>query len=210
MNDQYAAVRKQRLCYGCLGKGYAIKDCKINASGINGCTKKHSRLLHSDNQMDEGSHPVIVSASTVNQSNEVTCFLQIVHVSIQSGDNRLITYAFLNSGSTVSFIDQSVHEILRAQGADVTLNMAGIHGTKDLKTEKVPLKMRGLHSKVRLIEAFAQPSISLGNTNYNYNKLKQSFNHLSVLPNKNINLMEVGIILGQDTTSIGLQDRNTN
>ena len=48
------------------------------------------------------------------------------------------------------------------------------------------------------IEAFAHPSISLGNTNYNYNKLKQSFNHLSVLPNKSVNLMEVGIILGQD------------
>ena len=48
------------------------------------------------------------------------------------------------------------------------------------------------------IEAFAHPSISLGNTNYNYNKLKQSFNHLNVLPNKSFNLMEVGIILGQD------------
>ena len=28
VNDRYAAVRKQRLCYGCLGKGHAIKDCK--------------------------------------------------------------------------------------------------------------------------------------------------------------------------------------
>ena len=87
---------------------------------------------------------------------------------------------------------------LRAQGTDVTLNIAGIHGTKDLKTEKVPLKIKGLHSKVHSIEAFAHPSISLGNTNYNYNKLKQRFNHLSVLPNKSFNLMEVGIILGQD------------
>ena len=97
-----------------------------------------------------------------------------------------------------SFIDQNVQEKLRAQGTDVTLNIAGIHGTKDLKTEKVPLKIKGLHSKVHSIEAFAHPSISLGNTNYNYNKLKQSFNHLSVLPNKSFNLMEVGIILGQD------------
>ena len=55
----------------------------------------------------------------------------------------------------------------------------------------------GLHSKVQSIEAFAHPSISLGITNYNYIKLKQSFNHLSVLPNNGFNLMEVGIILGQ-------------
>ena len=96
------------------------------------------------------------------------------------------------------FIDQSVQEKLRAQGTGVTLNIAGIHRTKDLKTEKVPLKMKGLHSKVHSIEAFAHPSISLGNTNYNYSKLKQRFNHLSVLSNKSFNLMEVVIILGQD------------
>ena len=99
--------------------------------------------------MDEGNHAVNVSAATINQRNEVTSFLQIVPVSIQSGGNRLNTYAFLNdSGSTVSLINQSVQRKLRAQGTDATLNIAGIHGTKDLKTEKVPLKIKGLHSKV--------------------------------------------------------------
>ena len=198
VNDRYAAVRKQRLCYGCLGKGHAIKDCKVNACGINGCTKKHNRLLHSENQMDEGNHAVNVSAAIINKTNEVTSFLQIVPVSIQSGGSRLNTYAFLDSGSTVSFIDQGVQQKLGAQGTDATLNIAGIHETEDLKTEKIPLKIKGLHSKVQSIEAFAHPSISLGNTNYDYSKLKQSFNNLSVLPNKSFNLKEVGIILGQD------------
>ena len=202
LNDRYASVNKHRFCYGCLGKGHAIKDCKVNACGINGCIKKHNRLLHSENQMDDGNHAVNVSAATINQSNEVTSFPQIVPVSIQSGGNRLNTYAFLDSGSTVSFIDQSVQEKLRTQGTDVTLNIAGIHGTKDLKREMFHLKIKVLPSKVHSIEAFAHPSISLGNTNDNYNKLKQSFNHLSVLPNKSFNLMEVGISLGQDAQEL--------
>ena len=91
VNDRYAAVRKQCLCYGCLGKGHAIKDFKVNACGINGCIKKHNQLQHSENQMDAGNHAVNVSATTVNQSNEVTSFLQIVPVSIQSNGNRLNT-----------------------------------------------------------------------------------------------------------------------
>ena len=91
-----------------------------------------------------------------------------------------------------------MQEKLRVQGTVVTLNIAGIHGTKDPKTEKVPLKIKGLNSKVHSTEAFAHPSISFGNTNYNYNKLKQRFNPLSVLRNKSFNLREVGIILGQD------------
>ena len=78
------------------------------------------------------------------------------------------------------------------------LNVAGIHGTKDLKTEKFPLKIKGLHSDVHSTEAFAHSSISLGNTSYYYNKLKQRFNHLIFLPKKSFNMIEVGIILGQD------------
>ena len=42
VNDGFAAVRKQRLRYGCLGKAHAIKDCKANVCGIHGCIKKHS------------------------------------------------------------------------------------------------------------------------------------------------------------------------
>ena len=65
----------------------------------------------------------------------------------------MTTYVFLNSGSTVSFIDQSIQEKLQARGKEVALNIAGIHVTKDLKTEKVHLTMKGLHSKVNSLEA---------------------------------------------------------
>ena len=202
VTDCYAAVRKERLCYGCLGKGHAIKYCKVHPCGINGCTKKHNRLLHSKNQIDEGSHAVNVSAKTINQSNQVISFLQIVPVSVQSGGNRLTIYAFLDSGSTVSFIDQSVKDQLQAKGTDVTLNIAGIHGTQDLRTGKVPITIKGLHSKVHSSEAFAHSSISLGNTTYDYKELKNKFIHLNVLTNRTFNLMEVVIILGQDAYKI--------
>ena len=49
VTDRYAAARKECLCYGCLEKGHAIKYCKVHPCGINGCTKKHNRLQHSEN-----------------------------------------------------------------------------------------------------------------------------------------------------------------
>ena len=52
------------------------------------------------------------------------------------------------------------------------------------------------------IEAFAHPSTSLGNTTYDYKELKNKFRHLNVLTNRAFNLMEVGIILGQDAYEI--------
>ena len=202
VTNRYAAVRKERLCYGCLVKGPAIKDCKVHPCGINGCTKTHNRLLHSENQMDEDSHAVNVSAATINQSNQVTSFLPIVPVSVQSGGNSLTTYAFLDSGSTVSFIDQNVKDQLQAKGTDVTLNIAGKHETQDLRTEKVRITIKGLYSKVHSTEAFAHPSISSGNTTYDNKELKNSFRYLNVLTNRTFNLMEVDIILGQDAYEI--------
>ena len=110
VNDRYAALRKQRLCYGCLGKGHAIKDCKVNACGINGCIKKHNRLLHSKNQMDEGHHAVNVSAATINQSNEVTSFLQIVPVSIQRWQQAEQSQHMLSST-----VDQRFHSSIECK-----------------------------------------------------------------------------------------------
>ena len=160
VNDRYAAVRKQRLCYGCLGKGHSIKDYKVNACGIYGCIKKHNRLLHSENQMDEGNHAVNVSAATISQINEVSSFLQIVQVLIL---NRLNTYAFLDSGSTVSFIHQSVNVKLQAKGTDVTLNIAGINGTKDLKTPNGVHKIKGTAFESTFDRSVCTPVSFIGN-----------------------------------------------
>ena len=81
-----------------------------------------------------------------------------------------------------SFIDQSVNERLQANGTNVMLNgtnvmltIAGIHGAKALKTEKMSIKIKGLHSKVCSVVVSVHPSFSLGTTNHGYNKQKQSF-----------------------------------
>ena len=109
---------------------------------------------------------------------------------------------FLNSGSTVSFIDQSFEDQLQAKGTKVTLNRADIHVTQDLRTEKVPITIKGLHSKVHSIETFVHPLRSLGNATYDFKELEKKFRHLNVRTNRTFNLMEVGIILREDANNI--------
>ena len=43
--DRYPAVSKQRFCYGCLGKGHAIKDCKVNACGMHQWMHQVAQLI---------------------------------------------------------------------------------------------------------------------------------------------------------------------
>ena len=93
--------------------------------------------------MDEGNHAFNVSAATINQSNEVTKFLLIVPVSIQSGSNRLKTYVFLDNGSMFSFMNQCVQETLRAQGTDVALKKSCYTGNKGSEERKGSSQNRG-------------------------------------------------------------------
>ena len=67
------------------------------------------------NDRNGANHTVNLRAATSNQSFEVTCLLQIILVSIYSGGNRRNANAFVDSASTVSFIDQNVQEMLQAQ-----------------------------------------------------------------------------------------------
>ena len=199
MIDRYAAAKKQHFYDGFLSKGHTTKDCNVKACGIAECIKKQNPMLHLENQMNEGDHVIKVKAATINQNNEVRSVLQLIPVSIQSRDVRLNTYASLDSGSTVLFVNHCVQERLRAQGTDVTLHLAISQGMKDLGIEKFPLKIKGLHSKVQSV----CPHVSaIGQKNYDYVKLKQQFNHLSVLPHKSFSLMEVDIILGQDAYAL--------
>ena len=170
--------------------------------GINGCQSKHNRMLHSEQKSasttEDSSQASNVSAAAIGKFNEVSSFLQIAPVSVRYGRRQFQTYAFMDTGSTVSFIDKGLRRKLQAEGNGVTLNVAGIHGSKDLLTEKVRITVKGLNSISVPIEAFEHNSISLGNASYDYEELKDKFDHLTVLPNHKFNLMEVGLILGQD------------
>ena len=75
---------------------------------------------------------------------------------------------FLDSGF-VKIIDQIIRKKLQARGTDVTLNIAGSHGTKDLKTKKVHLTKKVQHSRLHSLEVFVHQSISMRYTNYDCN-----------------------------------------
>ena len=109
------------------------------------------------------------------------------------------TFAFLDTGSSISFINQSLQKLLKVCGTDTTLNVAGIYGAQNIACEvKVHVSVKGSSSAVFQLSFYSHPGIERGNTSYDYNKLIEEFEHLSLLPNKRFNLAEVGIIIGQD------------
>ena len=50
VNERYETLKKLKICFCCLNS-HLNKDSKADrVCGVNGCTKKHNKLLHSDAQ----------------------------------------------------------------------------------------------------------------------------------------------------------------
>ena len=81
----------------------------------------------------------------------------------------------------------------------VDLNVAGIHGTSDISSKRLRVRIGDQDGRVKEdIMAYSHPNVNAGNRTYNLKKLKETYPHLSVSKHSTINLGEVKVILGQD------------
>ena len=88
---------------------------------------------------------------------------------------------------------------LNLTGQPVDLNVAGIHGTSDISSKRLRVKIGDQDGKVKEdIMAYSYPNVNAGNRTYNLKNLKETYPHLSVLKDSTINLNDVKVILGQD------------
>ena len=125
--------------------------------------------------------------------------LPVIPVTIGSGSKTLKTFALCDSGASLSFVDESLIKTLNLTGQPVDLNVAGIHGTSDISSKRLLVRIGDQDEKVKEdIMAYSHPNVNAGNRTYNLKKLKETYPHLSVLRESTINLEEVKVILGQD------------
>ena len=84
-------------------------------------------------------------------------------------------------------------------GQPVDLNVAGIHGTSDISSKRLRVKIGDQDVEVKEdIMAYSHLNVKAGNRSYVLKKLKETYHHLSVLKDSTVNLGDVKVILGQD------------
>ena len=159
-----------------------------------------------------GSLEVNASA-TISHSNEVS-FLQVFLISRQSGGNLLKTKVFFSTG-----INGFLH---RSECAKKFTIISGhwcyaqhSRYTRDKRSDnrKYFSQIKSTTFKCNFSNSVCPPINLIGKPLLRYNKLRQNFNHLNVLPNKNFYLFETchdprsrGLWA---TTPIGLHYKNT-
>ena len=205
-NERYETLKKLKLCFCCLNS-HMIKDCKSErVCGVNGCTKKHNRMLNvnfekpeKDNKSEEPrSQNRAGSSSMLSTGN--SGFLQLIPISIGSDKRCVETITLCDTGSTVSFTDESLVSLLRLKGKESVMSVAGIHGLSDMKTEVVTANVGPSETETigDTLTFCSHPNLNVGDIKYDFKTLKQEYDYLSNLPDIEISMNDVKVILGQD------------
>ena len=177
-----------------------MRNCSGRLCDVNDCGKPHHILLHRsykdvEQKLNVENVEEVSNLSSIRNSG----VLPVVPVTIESGGKALKTFALCDSGASLSFVDEGLMKTLNLTGQPVDLNDAGIHGTSDLSSKRLRVRIGDQDGKVNEdIVAYSHRNVNAGNRTYNLEKLKETYPHLSVLKDSTINLGDVKVILGQD------------
>lgn len=137
-------------CYGCLKRGHMSNMCK-KKSTCAVCSRQHPTILHNYNLTNSSTHGdsindrgktmskkyvpsnVCSSTSTLEGAGDMSCAMAIipVRVKLKNKSQTIETYAFFDSGSSVSFCSEKLMHDLGAVGkrTQISINTMGISQT---------------------------------------------------------------------------------
>ena len=157
LEDRAERVRKHKACYRCLESTHLGRNCKRNEPcNINGCRAIHHPSIHGygriwketaiGNEMpprNASREESLMETSTAESeasswlSNALpTVALNVVPVFVEANNKSVRTYALLDTGSTGTFIQQSIASILNLDGLGSSCNVTTINGSS-----RVPCKI---------------------------------------------------------------------
>ncbi|XP_062541327.1 uncharacterized protein LOC134209357 [Armigeres subalbatus] len=215
LSARWDTLREHKLCRSCLnnhrGPCKSAKPC-----GRNGCQYKHHRLLHNDGKDKRGGSPgssnSVPQQAVVERSSDVeSCnthrgggkavLFQYVPVVLYNNGIELRTHAFLDSGSSLTLMEDSLAEELNLNGEKYPLCLRWTADTcryeKDAKI--VSLNISGTHSGSSLHslkEVYTVKELKLPSQSLPADNLCAKYVHLKSLPLESYSNIQPRIMIG--------------
>ena len=173
VEERRQKAEELKLCFKCLSDAHQSSNCSGRPCDVNGCGKLHHRLLHrphkNEEQMQNVENADEVSILSSMRSSGV---LPVIPVTIGSGSKTLKTFVLWDSLASLSSVDESLKKTLNLTGQLVDFNVAGIHGTSDISSKRLRVKIGDQDGKVKQdIMAYSHPNVNAGNRSYDLKKL---------------------------------------
>ena len=221
LSDRLKFVHAKKLCFNCLVSGHFVQDCpKQSFCRIEGCTKKHFTFLHEKERAQEAtpSQPNQSNGATSTETSTVQSGtfqassdssivgLSIVPVKVKAKgqDNKVLTYAFLDSGSNTSFYTDALLRKLDAKGVKTTLSLATMQTTNEaIECSLVNLDVSDLsdHNVIELPTVYSRPSLLVSTDAIGTQEDVNRWPHLKGITIPNIEA-EIGLLIGSDAPQV--------
>ena len=130
--QRWETVKIHELCFCCLEEDHKVVKCRWRSTcNIDGCLKKHNRMLDSANHEDElQQNPVPISKTSLMEGEEqqntsfmgteyqkMGCIsLRTVPIIVENGSKSLIINALLDDGSTQTYLNEDIAAKLDLNG----------------------------------------------------------------------------------------------
>ena len=135
--DRIQFLKSKHLCFGCLSSNHAVKECpEKKTCMVANCTRKHPTILHT-NTAGRIRPSDIPSASTSPQEESTRVHNGMVHLDrsrigmavvpvkvwLKTTGPPVITYAFLDNGSSSTFCTESLMRKLGVNGTRAQISL---------------------------------------------------------------------------------------
>ncbi|XP_056125219.1 uncharacterized protein LOC130103060 [Rhinichthys klamathensis goyatoka] len=212
-DEKISFLKENRMCFGCLCVGHMSKDCRKRMT-CKVCNNRHPTLLHihptakptSPTQANGGLNMardgavVSVQSSGLTGAGKQDCTLSILPVQVKSkrGQETVVTYAFLDPGSTASFCTERLMTRLNLTGKKLGILLRTMGQEKVVDSYKLSdLEVAGLDSNnfCGLSEIFTQQNMPVHRGNIPSSKDLQRWPHLRHIKIPEIN-SDVDLLIG--------------
>ena len=223
--NRYQFVRSKHLCINCLVPGHFVQDCpKRSFCRVEGCAKKHSTFLHEkqsppkpssiDKENPTSNQGQVTSPSKtqakngyvksesfqVSSDSVVGMSIVPVKVSVKGQDKKVLTYAFLDSGSNTSFCTEDLLKKLNAKGERATLSLTTMGKSNEtIECSFVNLEVSdiGNQNLIELPMVYSRPSLPVSTAAIGTQEDVNRWPHLKGIDVPRIEAA-IGLLIGSD------------
>jgi hypothetical protein len=202
VRQRWDAASKYKLCFSCLRNhsSYDCKDKKI--CNMNGCIKKHHRLLHKDVAQPPPEQVHVNDTSDGGKS----VLLRIIPVVLKGPNGSVRTYALLDEASTVTLVETSLVEKIGVDGTRVPLCCRWTNDITRVEkdSKKVTFEISGATNEkfFELKGARTIDDLSLPTQFLNVEELHKRYPYVNRSIWRSISKAKPQILIGQDNASL--------
>ncbi|XP_062541184.1 uncharacterized protein LOC134209208 [Armigeres subalbatus] len=219
-DSKWATVKECKLCRKCLRKHNG--SCKQSKPcGTNGCEFLHHPLLH-NTKKHEAPRPLPRTVVDTNKSQAETrranlscnvhqgqseILFRIVPVMLYGPTKAIRTYAFVDDGSELTLMEQSLSDELGVQGPTKSLCLRWTGGTQKLEqqSQQINLQISGVHNstKYELSGVCTMPSLQIRPQTLLLADIQAKYPYLKGLPLESYREISPRILIGLDHAKLG-------